>query len=269
MYYKFKKVVMSIIISLLMIFLVSCGTMEVSTNVKVNKDGSSNTVFRLVYDESIKNVVGDGLLQQVLGTETEVNVYSQDNNTVEEVTITTSKINIKDLLKSNALNISNLSYDDGNIIKYDVKREKGVLKDKYTVNIGLTKDLLSEIDANIENEVSNNINNYITPEIQKYLYGNVTSFLIGNVTNTIKNYVAQIPYDLTLSIPFKITESNATAKIDDYTNKWSYTLQDLNTNTEVRLSFFAPNVINIGLSILCAVIIIILIIVLLVRHRKR
>ena len=55
MYYKFKKVVMSIIISLLMIFLVSCGTMEVSTNVKVNKDGSSNTVFRLIYDESIKN----------------------------------------------------------------------------------------------------------------------------------------------------------------------------------------------------------------------
>ena len=43
MYYKFKKVVMSIIVSLLMIFLVSCGTMEVSTNVKVNKDGSSNT----------------------------------------------------------------------------------------------------------------------------------------------------------------------------------------------------------------------------------
>ena len=167
-------------------------------------------------------------------------------------------------LKSNALNISNLSYDDGNIIKYDVKREKGVLKDKYTVNLGLTKDLLSEIDANIENEVSNNINNYITPEIQKYLYGNVTSFLTGNVTNAIKNYVAQIPYELTLSIPFKITESNATAKIDDYTNKWSYTLQDLNTNTEVRLSFFAPNVI-----ILCAVIIIILIIVLLVRNRKR
>ena len=46
-------------------------------------------------------------------------------------------------------------------------------------------------------------------------------------------------------------------------------LKDLNTNTEVRLSFFAPNVINIGLSILCAVIIIILIIVLLIRHRKR
>lgn len=269
MYYKLKKLVMSIIISLLMIFLVSCGTMEVSTNVKVNKDGSSNTVFRLVYDESIKNVVGDGLLQQVLGTETEVNVYSQDNNTVEEVTITTSKINIKDLLKSNALNISNLSYDDSNFIKYDVKREKGFLEDKYIINIGLTKDLLSEIDANIENEVNNNINNYITPEIQKYLYGDVTNFLTGNVANTIKNYVSQIPYELTLSIPFKIIESNATAKIDDYTSKWSYTLKDLNTNTKVSLSFLAPNIINIGLIILGAIIIIIVIIVLLVRRRKR
>ena len=57
-----------------------------------------------------------------------------------------------------------------------MKREKGFLKDKYKVNIGLTKDLLAEIDSNIENEVSNNINNYITPEIQKYLYGDVISF---------------------------------------------------------------------------------------------
>ena len=257
------------LISISMILLVSCGTMEVSTNVKVNKDGSINTVFRLVYDESIKKVVGDGLLQQVLGTETEINVYSQDNNTVEEATIITPKIDIKDLLKSNTLNISNFSYDDGEFIKYDVKREKGFLKDKYKVNIGLTKDLLAEIDSNIENEVSNNINNYITPEIQKYLYGDVTSFLTGNVTNTIKNYVAQIPYELTLSIPFKITESNATAKIDDYTGKWSYTIKDLNTNTEVILSFFAPNIINIGLIILGAVIIVLILIVLLIRHRKR
>lgn len=266
---KFRRMIIIMLISISMILLVSCGTVEVSTNVKVNKDGSSNTVFRLVYDESIKKVVGDGLLQQVLGTETEINVYSQDNNTVEEATIITPKIDIKDLLKSNTLNISNLSYDDGEFIKYDVKREKGFLKDKYKVNIGLTKDLLAEIDSNIENEVSNNINNYITPEIQKYLYGDVTSFLTGNVTNTIKNYVAQIPYELTISIPFKITESNATAKIDDYTGKWSYTIKDLNTNTEVILSFFAPNIINIGLIIFGAVIIVLILIVLLVRHRKR
>ena len=246
---KFRRMIIIMLISISMILLVSCGTMEVSTNVKVNKDGSSNTVFRLVYDESIKKVVGDGLLQQVLGTETEINVYSQDNNTVEEATIITPKIDIKDLLKSNTLNISNFSYDDGEFIKYDVKREKGFLKDKYKVNIGLTKDLLAEIE--------------------KYLYGDVTSFLTGNVTNTIKNYVAQIPYELTLSIPFKITESNATAKIDDYTGKWSYTIKDLNTNTEVILSFFAPNIINIGLIILGAVIIVLILIVLLIRHRKR
>ena len=77
---KFRRMIIIMLISISMILLVSCGTMEVSTNVKVNKDGSSNTVFRLVYDESIKKVVGDGLLQQVLGTETEINVYSQDNN---------------------------------------------------------------------------------------------------------------------------------------------------------------------------------------------
>ena len=72
---KFRRMIIIMLISISMILLVSCGTMEVSTNVKVNKDGSSNTVFRLVYDESIKKVVGDGLLQQVLGTETEINVY--------------------------------------------------------------------------------------------------------------------------------------------------------------------------------------------------
>ena len=49
--------------------------------------------------------------------------------------------------------------------------------------------------------------------------------------------MAQIPYELTISIPFKITESNATAKIDDYTGKWSHTIKDLNTNTEVILFF--------------------------------
>ena len=101
---KFRRMIIIMLISISMILLVSCGTMEVSTNVKVNKDGSSNTVFRLVYDESIKKVVGDGLLQQVLGTETEINVYSQDNNTVEEATIITPQIDIKDLLKSNSIN---------------------------------------------------------------------------------------------------------------------------------------------------------------------
>ena len=58
-------------------------------------------------------------------------------------------------------------------------------------------------------------------------------------------------------------------KIDDYTGKWSYTIKDLNTNTEVILSFFAPNIINIGLIILGAVIIVIILIVLLIRRRKR
>ena len=48
-----------------------------------------------------------------------------------------------------------------------------------------------------------------------------------------------------------------------------YTIKDLNTNTEVILSFFAPNIINIGLIILGAVIIVIILIVLLIRRRKR
>lgn len=52
---KFRRMIIIMLISISMILLVSCGTMEVSTNVKVNKDGSSNTVFRLVYDESIKS----------------------------------------------------------------------------------------------------------------------------------------------------------------------------------------------------------------------
>ena len=48
MYYKFKKVVMSIIISLLMIFLVSCGTMEVSTNL-FSKHLFDNQVFNYIF----------------------------------------------------------------------------------------------------------------------------------------------------------------------------------------------------------------------------
>ena len=198
---KFRRMIIIMLISISMILLVSCGTMEVSTNVKVNKDGSSNTVFRLVYDESIKKVVGDGLLQQVLGTETEINVYSQDNNTVEEATIITPKIDIKDLLKSNTLNISNFSYDDGEFIKYDVKREKGFLKDKYKVNIGLTKDLLAEIDSNIENIIKVKEGTFLCKKTSSFNFDDICD-MFSDVGCSDKTIIISPGYNYDFSSPY-------------------------------------------------------------------
>ena len=198
---KFRRMIIIMLISISMILLVSCGTMEVSTNVKVNKDGSSNTVFRLVYDESIKKVVGDGLLQQVLGTETEINVYSQDNNTVEEATIITPKIDIKDLLKSNTLNISNFSYDDGEFIKYDVKREKGFLKDKYKVNIGLTKDLLAEIDSNIENIIKVKEGTFLCKKTSSFNFDDICD-MFSDVGCNDKTIIISPGYNYDFSSPY-------------------------------------------------------------------
>ena len=54
-----------------------------------------------------------------------------------------------------------------------------------------------------------------------------------------------------------------------FNQKWINPIKHLNKHKQVILSFFAPNIINIGLIILGAVIIVLILIVLLVRHRKR
>ena len=268
---KFRKIISIFIICISSCLLISCGTAKISTDIKVNIDGSSNGNFKIAYDDTIKKFVGEGILVQVFEDENiEVKQYTENQLNVEEVQITTDKTDIKNLLKSNSLGITNLSTADTNeLIYYDLNREKGFIQDKYTVNIKLKKSIIDEITNTIDEQVNTNLNNYINDDIKQYISGNLTEYLSGNISTTIKQFIKDIPYDLSISIPFKIVDSNANLKLDDYTVKWNYTLQELNDKTEISLSFMAPNIINICIIALVVIILIIIFIVVMVKKRKR
>lgn len=244
---KLRNIISTIFIIISMSLCVSCGDASISTDVKINKDGSSNTTFKIVYDETIKKILGDGILYKIVDEDIDVNIYTEDNNTIEELKITTPKIKITDLIKGSKLSANNSSDSIDELIKYNINKEKGFLKDQYTVNINLTKNILQEVSTTLENKVDSNIDKYIA--------------------KTIENYISEIPYDLTISIPFKITNSNASNTIDDYTSKWSYTIGELNEDTIISLSFIAPSITSI-LLITIIIIVILLLIILIVRRRR-
>ena len=118
---KFRRMIIIMLISISMIFLVSCGTMEVSTNVKVNKDGSSNTVFRLVYDESIKKVLDTVNIPIQIGggIRSKERVKQLLNMGVNRVIVGSMAIKNKELLKE----LVN-KYKEKIVVSIDVKNNK-------------------------------------------------------------------------------------------------------------------------------------------------
>lgn len=236
------------ILSILMIIMTSivfngCASINASTDVNIKLDGSSETKFRVSYDDTLSKFVGDGILTKVIkDPNISVNKYKENNMNVEEISFFSDNISIKDLLKSSKeINIKEILANGSDYFNINYKRDKGIFKDNYTVYLVLSKDIFGEIESEVEENLSslgeNRLTNYLSENISK---------VIGS-----------IEYDIKLSIPFDIRDSNATTKIDSKTVKWNLQFKDLNENTQLMISFSAINIVNI---IIMLVIILVLII---------
>lgn len=69
-------------------------------------------------------------------------------------------------------------------------------------------------------------------------------------------------------MPVEIIESNAPEIINKKTIDYSYTISELNQNNNIMLSFKVPNVINISIAVILAIILIIVAIVYFKNRKK-
>lgn len=252
---KIRKQIFLVLISILICssMLVGCVNAEVGTKIKINSNGSTETLIKIKYDELISKIF-DGNLINLFTNDNNlvVNKYTEGSFTIEETVIKTEKIELKDILKSNKSKdgVNNSLLDE--YLTVDYKREKGFLRDKYTVRLILKRDLFSEFNDIVNNNISKFGDNYLT----KYIDSNVTES------------IGSIPFNIEVEIPLKIIESNGTEKISDKSVKWDFQLKDLKNDTELSISFSAINVIYLIITIL-VIIIIIVGTVIFTRQRKK
>ena len=237
-YFKKYISIMIIVFSIITLF-TGCGKVELSSDVTVNIDGSANVLVKVYYDDEIGKLIDNDLLSRVLvDNKEDINKYKSGEFNIEEVNITTDKIDI-----AKVKNIEN------EYLNINVNKDKGIFLDLYNIDIKLNKNMIEVIKDNIQTNINNNISNFTGLNLGQYIS--------GPISTNITNYIKDIPYKLTISLPVSIVDSNATAKINNKSVSWSYNLGDLNENTELKLSFKAPNIINIIIIILIILVIII------------
>lgn len=246
-----KKIVFLFIILSMTFILVGCGEVKVSTDTSVNIDGTSNTILKVYYDDTINTLVDNNILAKVIDeniipieegiTLSEINKYRDGELNVEKLTIATEKKSLKDL-KS----VSNEYVD------VDVNKDKGLFIDSYRVDIKLKVNVVDRLSEYIKN----NLSDYIGTKLSGFIGTNV-----GSV-------IGVIPYDLSITMPVNISESNSIENIDGNKIKYSYTLNELNENSEIMLSFKIPNTRNIIVSDLAIALIIIVLIIIIIRRKK-
>lgn len=247
-----KKQIIFLFVTLSMVFvLVGCGTVKISTDTIVSINGTSNTSFKIYYDDSINKIVNNDLLSRVINEfkkDLPTNIHFGEINksrdgelNVEEVIVTTDKMKINELKE--------MDTDDINV---EVDKSNGLFSDIYKVNITLN------------DSVMNVISNYINTNINDYVGLNLGS-IIGN---NIANVIGEIPLDLSITMPVKIVDTNANEIVSEKTIKYSYKISDLNEGNNITLSFKVPSIRNIIIISLLVILIVIILIVFIIRRRK-
>ena len=250
-----KRIIKLLVLIISLSFFVGCGKAEVGTDVKINKNGSTESTIRVAYDNIIGTVVNNDLLNKVFGDKYgEINKYTKDGLNVEEVIIKTNKIKLSDMINT-FKNINGTEVEASEIdlideyVNLTVDTEKGLFFNTYTVKANLKKNLVDEIVTQAKG------------------INSLSGTLINNMDESIRIYLGNIPYTLTLNIPFQVVESNGNI-LESNTVEWDYTLADLNPDTSVILSFKAINLINIAVGIIILLIVIISSVVIIRKGKK-
>lgn len=242
-----KKVILLIVSIIIALIISGCTNIKTETDIKLNKDGSTLTIVRLSYDSSLNDIVGDGLLSVTLKDKNfQTTKRIEGEMVIEEASITTAKLSFPEI----AALISESSIKKNNTIENEyitatINNDSGFLKNNYTVNVELKKDIFNVISSAVDKEIS-------------VLGENVLSNYIG--TN-IKNTLGIIPYTLKISLPIDITNSNCSSQLDSNTLIWNYTLKDLTIGTSINFSFTTLNFVTVSIATIIILIVLIIVVI--------
>lgn len=211
------KKIRILLILLLSIFLVSCGKATITTETTIANDSISKIKIILSYDSLIKDKLGDNIIKNKINSYLVVkSSYNKETNMyVDELVLSREVINY--LLSSTKLK---------DYISIETYKSTSLFKNIYTFDIKFLSNLSSLVDSDL------------------------SAYLPSLADSNLSAYLRYIPFSNKIIIPGKILSSNANNVINEDTLEWTYTLDQINSDTNLQFEYEDYSIFRIMLFIL-------------------
>ncbi len=228
-----KKIIILLVL-FLSLFLVSCGSANITTETTITGDSISKIKIILSYDSLVKNKIEDNIIKDKINSYLVVkSSYNKETNMyVDELVLSREVINY--LLSSSKLK---------DYIAIESYKSTSLFKNLYTFDIKFLSDLSSLVDSDL------------------------SEYLPSPSDSNLSAYLRYIPFSNKIIIPGKILSSNSNNVINDDTLEWTYTLDQINSNTNLQFEYEAYSIFRIMLFILIIIVLLAAIIYLIKRNK--
>lgn len=228
-----KKIIILLVL-FLSLFLVSCGSANITTETTITGDSISKIKIILSYDSLVKNKIEDNIIKDKINSYLVVkSSYNKETNMyVDELVLSREVIDY--LLSSTKLK---------DYIAIESYKSTSLFKNLYTFDIKFLSDLSSLVDSDL------------------------SEYLPSPSDSNLSAYLRYIPFSNKIIIPGKILSSNSNNVINDDTLEWTYTLDQINSNTNLQFEYEAYSIFRIMLFILIIIVLLAAIIYLIKRNK--
>lgn len=226
------KKIRILLILLLSIFLVSCGKTTITTETTIANDSISKIKIILSYDSSVKDKLGDNIIKDKISSYLVVkSSYNNETNMyVDELVLSREVINY--LLSSSKLK---------DYLSIETYKSTSLFKNIYTFDTKFLSDLSSLVDSDL------------------------SAYLPSLADSNLSAYLRYVPFSNKIIIPGKILSSNSNNVINEDTLEWTYTLDQINSDTNLQFEYEAYSIFRIMLFILIIIALLAIIIYIIIR----
>lgn len=228
------KKIRILLILLLSIFLVSCGKATITTETTIANDSISKIKIILSYDSLVKDKLGDNIIKDKISSYLVVkSSYNNETNLyVDELVLSREVINY--LLSSSKLK---------DYLSIETYKSTSLFKNIYTFDIKFLSDLSSLVDSDL------------------------SAYLPSLADSNLSAYLRYVPFSNKIIIPGKILSSNSNNVINEDTLEWTYTLDKINSDTNLQFEYEAYSIFRIILFILIIIALLAAIIYIIIRKK--
>lgn len=228
-----KKIIVLLVL-FLSLFLVSCGSANISTETTITGDSISKIKIILSYDSLVKSQLENTIIKDKINSYLVVkSSYNKETNMyIDELVLSREVINY--LLSSSKLN---------DYLSIETYKSTSLFKNIYTFNIKFLSDLSSLVDSDL------------------------SAYLPSLADSNLSAYLRYISFSNKIIIPGKILSSNSNNVINEDTLEWTYTLDQINSDTNLQFEYEAYSIFRIMLFILIIIALLATIIYLIKRNK--
>ncbi|WP_308780720.1 hypothetical protein [uncultured Clostridium sp.] len=211
-----KKIIILLVL-FLSLFLVSCGSANITTETTITGDSISKIKIILNYDSLVKSQLENTNIKDKINPYLAVksSYNSETNMYVDELVLSREVINYL---------LSSIKLKD--YISIESYKSTSLFKNLYTFDIKFLSDLSSLVDSDL------------------------SAYLPSLADSNLSAYLRYIPFSNKIIIPGKILSSNANNVINEDTLEWTYTLDQINSDTNLQFEYEDYSIFRIMLFIL-------------------